>query len=242
VSFLTAHKGWTTWFYAGSDAKARQRAGGMEALLDILKSSIPPIGRDRNWIVALSWLLVFLIVALISLVYARRRSRTGCAHVVTPIDSGLDPVETERQALRAQHQVGPLSLLDDGFGLSKLQDGKYGFAMLPVSRDSPVLRTIQSGLFEIHKTADGAIQIVGFTSPAAAAAIRTERLRALLFAEPTPEASILVSIPLSRVLRYGSRDRNAVEVEVERAETERSASSKPPGTAAADDARKVQSA
>jgi hypothetical protein len=214
----------------------------MEALLDILRANIAPIWRDRNWIVALIWLLVLLIAALIPIVYARRRSRGAGAPVVTPIDPGLDPVEAKRQILRAQHQVRPLSLLDDGFGLNKLQDGVYGFAMLPVSRDSPVLRATQPGLFEIHKTLEGAIQIVGFTSPAATAALRTERLRALLFAEPTPEAPILVSLPLSRVLRYVSRDRNAVEVEVERAGTERTASSKPPGTAAADDARRVQSA
>jgi hypothetical protein len=214
----------------------------MEEIFAGVRSSIASIGAYRSWIIALIWLLIFLIAALISLMVMRRRSLAPKAPVAARIDDGLDPVEAKRQALRARHQVRPLRQLEDGFGFGKLPDGAYGFTMLPASRDSPVLRTKQPGLFEIHKTPEGSMLIVGFTSSATAAAMATQRVRAPLFAEPVTEAPILVSIPVSSVLRFVSRDRNAVEVEVEPADSERPLYGKPPGTAASDAAAKARSA
>ena len=67
---------------------------------------------------------------------------------------------------------------------------------------------------------DGSLLMVRFASPETAIAMETasERVSVELFASLTPEASVLVCIPLSHVMRgkqRRSRQENVLELEIE---------------------------
>ncbi|HYM12352.1 MAG TPA: hypothetical protein VEU62_16570 [Bryobacterales bacterium] len=110
-------------------------------------------------------------------------------------------IEKQRQELRAAHRVRPVNEAEDGCGLHRLPNGVYGFTYTPGPHDAPLFQTSRLHNFEIHKCADGTTLLVGFVSPDAAARIAAGRERAAfqLFAAPSAEAAVLVSVPLHSV-------------------------------------------
>jgi len=112
--------------------------------------------------------------------------------------------DQEREALRAQHQVRPLTEPEDGCGLPWLPDGVYGYTCAVGQRDAPLFsKRIEQG-FEVHKRLDGSVHLVGYVSPEDASQMNTveESARIHLFPDPHEGANTLVSVPLSRVLRH----------------------------------------
>lgn len=205
----------------------------MGALLEIVRSRIAQAGNHPAWLLALVWILIFLIAALIALLFIHGRGQKIRTPLKPTIDPGLDPVEPRRQAMRARHEVRPLTPLEDGFGLSKLPDGAFGFTALPATRDSPVLRSMQLGLFEIHRKPDGSIRIVGFTSAATADSLGAAHIRARLYREPATGAPVLVSVAMSSIMRHIARDQDWVEIDLEPEVTQNAPAAKPPATAKA---------
>ena len=128
--------------------------------------------------------------------------------------------ENERAALRAKHQVRDLTDLEDGTGLHRLPNGVYGFTYVPGLRDTPLFRTSRPHTFEMHKLADGKVLLVGYVSKQLAARIGSDRqpVEVRLFPAPRDEADTLVSLPLTRMIRYrefSTRDGGAFEMRLE---------------------------
>lgn len=112
--------------------------------------------------------------------------------------------DQEREALRAQHQVRPLTESEDGYGLPWLPDGVYGYTCAVGQRDAPLFsKRIELG-FEVHKRLDGSVHLVGYASPEDASKMNSaqESVSIHLFPDPREGANTLVSVPMSRVLRH----------------------------------------
>jgi hypothetical protein len=104
--------------------------------------------------------------------------------------------EPEREALRARHNVRELTAEEDGTGWQRLPSGIYGFVFVPVLGDFPLFRTAKLHNFEVHKVGPSELLLVGYASPEAAA-----QLEIRLCPDPRQDASMLVSIPLARVIK-----------------------------------------
>lgn len=112
--------------------------------------------------------------------------------------------EQELEVLRAQHQVRPLTSEEEGYSLPWLPDGVYGYTCAVAQRDAPLFRKKIELSFEVHKRMDGTVHLVGYVSPEEASKLTSteESVRIHLFPDPREDAHVLVSIPLSRVLRH----------------------------------------
>jgi len=175
----------------------------------------------RDWSSALS----FLWPIVISLSWLRRRASNNNAPAAASVQPAKEnnqqaAEDPEREALRAQHQVRPLTEEEDGYALHSLPDGVYGFTGAVATRDAPLFRKSILHSFEVHKRPDGTVLLVGCVSPADASKLDGTRQSATikLFAERQDGASTLVSLPLHQILRHkehSQRIGGGVQLEIE---------------------------
>ena len=179
----------------------------MGALPQLVRTGISFVEACQEWILLLICVTIFSLLVTLPLtlpgLLSRHRASRNQPQTVSTGTEQKDPIETALEDLRLHHQVRPLRVVEETCGLKKLPTGLYGFTLLPARMDAPVLKTNSHDLFEVHKMADGSILMVGFASPETAIAMETvgEKVEVKLFASPTPEASVLVCIPLSHVMR-----------------------------------------
>lgn len=111
-------------------------------------------------------------------------------------------IEEKLEQMRKTSGLRPVSGDHEGAPLASLPEYVYGFTYSPVNESTPLYakRTVQS--FEIHKLNAGIVKLVGFLTPAdAAASERGDASDVKLYPEPYAEATVLVHIALERVVR-----------------------------------------
>ncbi len=141
----------------------------------------------------------FLLMALALNWATRPRERPGGAS-----QANTDPTEVARQEFRARNGVRALLALEEGFGLTVLPNGVFGFTFTPAYEDSPVFRERRPHSFEVHKLRDGKAFLLGFASAGDAESIDNCPLEAHVSLHPQASecAPKLVCIPSSRIARY----------------------------------------
>jgi hypothetical protein len=99
-----------------------------------------------------------------------------------------------------------LTLVTDelvGVPLEALPDNVYGFTFSPLNENTPLFAKRVFQCFEIHRLADGEVEILGFLTPKEAQALREgrEELDVKLYPEPRDESTELVTVQLHRIIR-----------------------------------------
>src|SRR5262245_35030517 len=83
-------------------------------------------------------------------------------------------VETrDQQQLRVAHGVQLVSAAHEGTGVDQLPGGIYGFTYSPGLPNAPLFSQKRYRSYEIHKTVDGDVFVVGFVDAARAAQLVT---------------------------------------------------------------------
>jgi hypothetical protein len=119
--------------------------------------------------------------------------------------------EGARERLRAERKLEPVDERQEGSPIDLVKNGTYGFTYSPGTEGMPLFRNRLAQGFEVHKTADGALHIVGFLSDAEAAQVDwgEESLEVNLYPEPFEAAQRMVSIPMRRVVKAKPLSRSA---------------------------------
>jgi hypothetical protein len=111
--------------------------------------------------------------------------------------------QDQLEALRQKKQLIPVGPELEGMPLAALPDNVYGFTYSPLNESTPLYkkRTFQS--FEVHKLADGHVQLVVYVSAEQAGQIRTatEPMDVNVYPEPHGEATQLIELPLERIAK-----------------------------------------
>ncbi len=109
----------------------------------------------------------------------------------------------ERNEVRNQTNLRPLSAGEIGLPLARLPEGVYGFTTSAASAevavfDKPVFRS-----FELHKLQGGEVLYVGYMTTAEQQLFEAglEPVAVDLYPDPYEEASSLVTVPASRIDR-----------------------------------------
>ena len=104
--------------------------------------------------------------------------------------------------IRTLHSVRELAGNEEGSPIDRLPNGVYGFTYSPGQDEMPVFANKSYHCFEIHKLGDGSRHIVGYVTPAEAAALkaRTIGTEASLYPDPFGQSNELVTVDLSRTL------------------------------------------
>jgi hypothetical protein len=127
--------------------------------------------------------------------------------------------ESQREALRALHQVRPLTTEEEGTGVERLPRGVWGYTHSPAVENSPLFSRKLFYNFEVHKASDGEVYLVGFLRADIAAVVETnpQALDIRLFPVPQDDAVTPVSISVSRLVRHKEqsfRDANGLELQL----------------------------
>ena len=114
------------------------------------------------------------------------------------------PATTDQESLRASHGVRVVSEGEEGSGVNTLSNGVYGFTYSPGLPNTPLFATRRYRSYEIHKTADGEVYVIGFITPDAAQALASSLADVTIQLQPEPddEASTLAKVPYSRIRRH----------------------------------------
>jgi hypothetical protein len=127
--------------------------------------------------------------------------------------------ESQREALRALHQVRPLTTEEEGTGVDRLPPGVWGYTHSPVVENAPLFSRKLFYNFEVHKATDGEVYLIGFLRPDVAAVVESNPapLDIRLFPVPQEDAVTSVSILVSRLVRHKEqsfRDANGLELQL----------------------------
>ena len=114
------------------------------------------------------------------------------------------PATAEQESLRQAHRVRLVSAAEEGQGVNSLPGGVYGFTYSPALDNAPLFATRHYRSYETHKLATGEVLVVGFASPEVAEqlAAATEEITAVIQPEPDEQASVLVTVPYSRMRHH----------------------------------------
>ncbi|MBK7929681.1 MAG: hypothetical protein IPJ98_20025 [Bryobacterales bacterium] len=116
---------------------------------------------------------------------------------------------TELESVRKKLQLKPIRSDHEGLSVVQLPEGVYGYSVSGATLEAPVFtdRIFQS--FEYHKLIGGAIHILGFATPAEAAALNAEKepVDFKLYPEPFGESNTLCVVDLARVVRQRAPSR-----------------------------------
>src|ERR1043166_940605 len=80
----------------------------------------------------------------------------------------------EVQTLRAIHQVKLIDIADEGEPANRLPNGTYGFTNAPQD-EAPIFCQKMFQIFEVHKTSEGEVLIIGFISETEAQQLATTK-------------------------------------------------------------------
>ena len=127
----------------------------------------------------------------------------------TPEETSQSPqTESELDRLRAAHQVTLIDPDDEGTGFEQLPVGVYGFSYAP-QQEAPLFGKKMYQNFEVHKHADGVMGVIGYVNEADFATLEAGRAGTIhLYPDPYEQATRLVSVRMSRVLRAKSPTRD----------------------------------
>lgn len=116
--------------------------------------------------------------------------------------------QSDREQLRTQHHLIPVSKEDEGRSWSKISNGVYGFTFTPASEDGGVFSRESLLSFEFHKLADGALQFLAYTTAENAEKLKsTAAPEVEVFPVPKEEYNVLVVIPKARIASSKPLDR-----------------------------------
>ena len=117
----------------------------------------------------------------------------------------VEAVLKDVMALRREHQLRPLTSLEDGAKVQDLPNGIYGFSMCSVAS----LRAKRGNSFslEIHKHYDGIVYYVGYASEEQIGKYLAlhKNFHILTSPQPTEKASSLFEIPIDFVSKCEER-------------------------------------
>jgi len=108
-----------------------------------------------------------------------------------------------RERLRAERRLELVSERQEGAPIDLVKNGTYGFTYSPGTEGVPLYQKPLTQTFEIHKTADGALHVVGFLTESEAARLEQGRdfIEVKLYPEPRGEAQRLASVAMRRVMK-----------------------------------------
>jgi hypothetical protein len=108
----------------------------------------------------------------------------------------------DQEALRAANGVRIVAGAEEGTGVNALPAGVYGFTYSPALPNAPLFAVRRFRCYETHKLADD-IFLIGFATPDVAAQVASATQTAVVIQpEADGEATVMVSIPYSRILRH----------------------------------------
>jgi hypothetical protein len=116
----------------------------------------------------------------------------------------------QKLALLKERGLNPISEFQDGLSASEIDPGSYGFLanlgrlgsdpkQILLNREPS--RSSDESDFEVHRLADGTVEIIGFASKQDAHAIRSggADCKASIFTRKTSNATELIAMPVSRI-------------------------------------------
>lgn len=116
--------------------------------------------------------------------------------------------QTEREQLRAQNRLVPVSKEDEGLSWSKISNGVFGYTYTPADSDGGIFAKESLLSYEFHKLSDGSLQFLGYTTPEFAEKIKTGNLPEVeLFPVPKDNYNVLAVIAKSRIASHKPLDR-----------------------------------
>jgi hypothetical protein len=113
--------------------------------------------------------------------------------------------EQARETLRREHGVRVVKESEEGFAADALPAGVYGFTSSPALA-SPLFSVRHYRNFEIHRLPNGISSLIGFVTPAEAAAltrmVEREPVSITVHPDAEGEATSIVSLPYDRVVQH----------------------------------------
>ena len=126
--------------------------------------------------------------------------------------------EHDRDNLRREHGVRPVSSADEGVAAADLPIGVYGFTSSPALA-SPMFAVRRYRNFEVHRLAGGPA-VVGFVTPREAESLKTMSTDAIqihLYPDAEGDASVIVAVGYDRIVhhrQYSIRNAEAIVLNV----------------------------
>jgi hypothetical protein len=119
-----------------------------------------------------------------------------------PAEASQSPqTNAELERLRAEHEVTLIGENDEGTSFEQLPVGVYGFSYAP-QQESPLFGKKMYQNFEVHKPSDGRMRVIGYVKEADFQTIEAGRAGTVhLYPDPYEQATRLVSVAMSRVVR-----------------------------------------
>lgn len=110
---------------------------------------------------------------------------------------------TEREQLRSTRKLRPLNDEEQGNALDMISGGVYGFTYSPATEGVPLFGKPTFQAFEVHKLFSGAVEYVGYMTPADLQVLESpgQSGELKLYPEPHDDAQKVVSIPRERILK-----------------------------------------
>ena len=110
----------------------------------------------------------------------------------------------DQETLRTLHQVRIVADAEEGSGVNALPGGVYGYTYSPGLPSSPLFAVRRYRSYEIHKLANGDIQLVAFATKDDAARLSSTREDITIQVHPQPEEGYdtLVMIPYDRMRQH----------------------------------------
>jgi len=140
----------------------------------------------------------------------------GLMFAISTTSAEEEPAETsqspqtnaELDRLRAEHEVKLIGENDEGTSFERLPVGVYGFSYAP-QQEAPLFDKKMYQNFEVHKLADGVMCVIGYVNEADFETIEAGRATTIrLYPDPYEQATRLVCVRMSRVLRAKSPTRD----------------------------------
>lgn len=114
------------------------------------------------------------------------------------------PATADQDALRATHQVRPVTDSEEGTGVNALPGGVYGFTYSPGLPNAPLFAIRRFRSYELHKLPSGEVFVIGYAKSDVARQLSTssEEMTIQIHPQAEHEYDTVVTIPYSRIRRH----------------------------------------
>lgn len=147
-------------------------------------------------------------VGVAGLLFRKKKPQEESGPEIRPMPEVLNAKQREElDAIRLRHQVRLMTPEEEGFSIERLPEGIFGFTYAPNLPDTPLFRAYAMYSFEVHKLAGGSTALLGYVAEQEHAAIEqgSEHIEVRLYPEPYGQATRLVAVPSSRIVRSKER-------------------------------------
>ncbi len=121
----------------------------------------------------------------------------------------MTTTQSDREQLRAELRLVPVSKQDEGVSWSKISNGVFGFTYTPAHSDGGIYSKESYLSYEFHKLADGSLQIVAYATDEGAAKLKQPGSPEVeVYPLPREQYNVLVTIPHARVSSSKPLDRS----------------------------------